>query len=326
MKKLATGMLTGLIGFAAVFGQGGVPALAEETATLNIAYQYGLAYAALAVMQDQALIEQEYEALTGNQVEVVWNQMNSGADINTGISSGNLDVGFMGCAPAITGVTKGVGYKIFTNLSGQRQGIMTNSEEVTDLGSLIGTDKQIAVVNIGSIQHIMLAKALADHGYDAHALDANLVAMKHPDGMSSLVTGSVACHVTSSPYIFKELDNEDLRELPEVNESYGMDYSFIVGVAAETLYEENQDLYLALCAAVQDATDLINEEPETVAKLTCELDGNEEEVELDYLKKGNYATETSRLFELAQFMYENDFLDKQVENYTDLVFDNVKGN
>ncbi len=85
-------MLTGLIGFAAVFGQGGVPVMAEETATLNIAYQYGLAYAALAVMQDQALIEQEYEALTGNQVEVVWNQMNSGADINTGISSGNLDV------------------------------------------------------------------------------------------------------------------------------------------------------------------------------------------------------------------------------------------
>ena len=30
--------------------------------------------------------------------------MSSGADINTGIASGSIDVGFMGVAPAITGI------------------------------------------------------------------------------------------------------------------------------------------------------------------------------------------------------------------------------
>ena len=38
---------------------------------------------------------------------------------------------------------------------------------------------------------------------DAHALDNNLVAMSHPDGMTALMSGSVACQLTTAPYIFK---------------------------------------------------------------------------------------------------------------------------
>ena len=80
----------------------------SEAVTLNIAYQYGLAYAPVIIVQKQELIEKAYKEATGKEVTVVWNQMSSGADINTGISSGGLDVGFMGVAPAITGVTKEV--------------------------------------------------------------------------------------------------------------------------------------------------------------------------------------------------------------------------
>ncbi|MBP5606941.1 MAG: ABC transporter substrate-binding protein, partial [Lachnospiraceae bacterium] len=91
----------------------------SQTAEINIAYQYGLAYAPLIVCQEKKLIEEAYKSATGGEVTVTWTQMSSGADINTGIASGTLDVGFLGVAPAISGVAKNVGYKIFTNLSGQ---------------------------------------------------------------------------------------------------------------------------------------------------------------------------------------------------------------
>lgn len=297
----------------------------SDVVTLNIAYQYGLAYAPVILVQKQGLIEKAYEEATGKQVHVVWNQMSSGADINTGISSGGLEVGFMGVAPAITGITKGVGYKIFTNLSGQEHGLMSNDKEISSFDDLIGSEHQIALVNMGSIQHIILAMALENAGYDPHALDSNIVAMKHPDGMAALETGNVSCHLTSSPYIFKEQEEENLYEIKGVSEAWSVYDSFIVGVASEKLYDGNHELYQALCKAIEEAIDSMNEDPEEAAKITCEFNGNSEEEEAAYMQKGKYTTQTSRIFELAEFMERAGFIDHAPESYKELVYDNVSG-
>lgn len=296
-----------------------------DEVVLNIAYQYGLAYAPLAVMQKQELIEKNYKEATGKDVKVVWNQMNAGADINTGIASGDLDAGFMGVAPAITGVSKKANYKIFTNLSGQEHGLMTSREDLKSLDDLVQSDAQIALVNIGSIQHIILAQALVENGLDAHALDAQLVAMKHPDGMTSLTSGSIACHLTTNPYIYKEREQGNLYELSEISDFWTNEKSFIVGVASTALHDENQELYLALCQAVEEAVSFINQDMEAAAKLTCELDGNTEEEEQKYMQLGKYFVETKGVFALSQFMAEHDFIENAPQSYEELVYDNVKG-
>lgn len=301
------------------------PADDAEAVTLNLAYQYGLAYAPLVIVQEQKLIENAYEEATGKKVTVTWNQMSSGADINTGISGGSLDAGFMGVGPAVTGVMKGVGYKIFTNLSGQEHGLMTNDESIQSFDDLIGSSKQIALVNIGSIQHVLLALALENAGYDPHALDANIVAMAHPDGMAALESGNVACHLTSSPYIFKEREEANLHEIKDVSEAWGAEESFIVGVASEKIHDENPELYQALCDAIKKAVDFMNDSPEEAAKLTCEFDGNSEEEELAYIEKSNYTIETKGVFELASFMAKTEFIETAPGSYEDLVFDNVSG-
>ncbi|MCR5688339.1 MAG: ABC transporter substrate-binding protein [Lachnospiraceae bacterium] len=294
--------------------------------TLNLSYQYGLSYAPAVIAQEKGLIEKAYNEATGGNLTVTWTQMSSGADINTAIAAGELDGGFMGVGPAVTGVTKGLGYKIFTNLSGQEHGMTSNDPDVNSLGDLVGSDKQIALVNTGSIQHIILAKALVENGYGAHDLDANIVAMKHPDGKAALESGSVACHLTSSPYIFSERENSDLHEIKEVADAYTVDYSFIVGIATEELHDSKPEVYAALCDGIKAGMDLINSDPEGAAAITCELDGNTPEVELDYMKKGTYNPDTNKLFEVATFMYDNEFIENAPGSYEDLVFDNVKGN
>ena len=85
---------------------------------------------------------------------------------------------------------------------------------------------------------------LGSGGFDVIFLD---IQMKHPDGMNSVETNSISCHLTTNPYIYKERSNADLHELGEVKESWPADNSFIVGVCAEKLYSENPDLYKALC-------------------------------------------------------------------------------
>ena len=63
---------------------------------------------------------------------------------------------------------------------------------------------------IGSIQHILLAMAAKEQLGDAHALDNNIAAMAHPDGMTALLSGSVKCQLTTSPFVFKEAEKEDM--------------------------------------------------------------------------------------------------------------------
>lgn len=332
MNKTVNKMIVSLLFIALLLsgcgskGQENMAEQEKEKAALNIAFQYGLAYAPLIIAQEQNLIENVYKESTGKEVDITWTQMSSGADISTGIASGSIDVGFLGIGPAITGTLKNVGFKVFTNLSGQEHGLMTNDESIKSLEDIIDSDRQIALVNTGSIQHIILAKALVEAGYDAHALDSNIVAMKHPDGMTALETGSVKCHLTSSPYIYLERGQKSLYEIASVSEAWPKEKSFIVGVAAEKLYGEDEELYNAVCQGIEKAIDFINENTEEAAKITCEFNGNSIEEELEYLRKGNYSTETSGLFELSQFMYENGFVEKAAENYYDLAFENVKGN
>lgn len=298
----------------------------EAEVTLSIAYQYGLAYAPAMIAKEQGLIEKAYKEATGEDVEVVWNQMSSGADINTGIAGGSIQAGFMGVAPAITGVMNNVGYKIFTNLSGQEHGLMTTDPAIESLQDIVYKNAQIALVNTGSIQHIILARALNNAGLDPHALDSNIVAMKHPDGMAALESGSVPCHLTSSPYIFMERENTELYEVPGVNEVITVEDSFIVGVASNTLYNENRELYDAMCTALGGAIDYINENTQEAAKITCEYDGNDVATQLEYMKNGYYSTETKGVYDLAVFMAENGFVETAPENFYDLAFENVSGN
>ena len=305
-------------------------ACADETepagdAELSIAYQYGLGYAPATIAQQMGLIERAYEEETGAQLTITWNQMNSGADINTGIASGNLDAGFMGLGPALTGISQEIGYRIFTNLSGQEHGIMTNDDEIESFDDLIGSGHQIALVNIGSFQHILLAQALAAKGYDPHALDANIVAMKHPDGMAALLSGTVAVHLTTNPYLFQEREEDSLHEIEDLPEVWPRDNSFLVGIASETICEENPALYEALVKGLEEAIEFVNDNPEEAAEITAEFDGNDIADEIEYLKQGSYSTQTKGIEETAQFMFENGFLEKDPGAYDHLVFDNVQG-
>lgn len=326
MKKLVCAVLTVAMAFSlCACGAGSSKNTEDGAVELNIAYQYGLAYAPLVVAKENKLIEKAYEEATGKTVTVNWIQMNSGADINTGIASGELNVGFMGVGPAITGVTKNVGYKIFTNLSGQEHGIMVNDDSINSLNDFVESDKQIGVVNIGSIQHIMLAMALDNEGIDPHALDSNLIALKHPDGKTSLESGNIAAHVTSSPYIYMERNNDSLHEIESVKNAWTKDDSFIVGVASISLHDSNPELYKALCDGIGEAITYVEDNSEETAKLTYELDGNTIEDEVAYLKGGHYSVETKSVFRMASFMFENSFIDSDPVSYENLVFDNVVG-
>lgn len=295
----------------------------QEAQTLTIAYQYGMAYAPLEIMQEQKLIEKYYDG----DVEIEWNVLNSGAAITEGFISGDIDVGAMGIAPVITGITSGVPYKICSGVSAQPHKIMTNNKEIKSLKDI--DEEKIALVNIGSIQHILLAMAAEEELGDAHALDNNIVAMSHPDGMVSLLSGSVECQLTTSPYVFKEEAEEGIYEVEGLESVWPNGNSFIVAIASTQLQEENPELYEAVVKGFAEAIDYINNNKQEAAELLCEAEDVDAETMLDWLNDPAciYSTEIKGVKDMADFMAENDFLENEGPEFiSDLVFDNVEGN
>ena len=320
-KKVIAVMLI-LIMTLSLTACGGGDETADGKTKLTIAHQYGIAYAPLEVMKQQKLIEKHYDG-----VEVEWSTLNSGSAINEGFLSGDIDVGAMGVAPAITGVTSGVPYKICSNMSAQPHKIMTNNPNIKSLKDI--TDEKIALVNIGSIQHILLAMAAKEQLGDAHALDENIAAMAHPDGMSSLISGSVDCHLTTSPYVFKEAEEDGITEVEALESVWPSGNSFIVAVASTDLQENNPELYDAVVAALAEAIDYINNNTAEAAEMLCEAEDVDAATMEKWLtdKDCVYSTETKGVMDMANFMAEEGFLENEgPKDFSDLAFDNVKGN
>lgn len=321
-RLLAMIMAVMLMACLAACGGGSSSEGESEKEKLTVAFQYGMAYAPLQVMQEQKLIEKHYK-----NVEVEWATLNSGSAINEGIASGSIDIGAMGLGPAITGVTGGVPYKIFANMSAQPHKIMTNQAKIKSLKDI--KNEKIALVNIGSFQHILLAMAAKEQLGDAHALDNNIVAMAHPDGMNALIAGSVECQLTTSPYVFKEAEEKGISEVEALESVWPSGNSFIVGVASTSLQEENPELYDAVVQAMEDAIAYLNENKEEAAEMLCESEGVDAATMLKWLNDKDcvYTTETKGVMDFANFMAENGFLENDgPKELSDLVFDNVKGN
>src|ERR1051326_1582122 len=78
------------------------PAARAETATVAVAYQYGLAYLPLMVMREQQLLEQQAKAAGLGDITVTYATM-SGADlINDGLISGTVQFGAVGPPSLVT--------------------------------------------------------------------------------------------------------------------------------------------------------------------------------------------------------------------------------
>lgn len=293
-----------------------------ESESMVIAYQSSIAYAPLLVMKEQGLIEKHY----GKEVSVDWQLAANGSVINDGITAGSIDVGTMGAAPAITGMQAGIPYKIFAGLSSQPYAILTNQDDINSLKD-IKKDDMIAITNINSHPHILLAMAAKAELGDAHALDGNLTVLANADGYSSIISGAVQCHMVISPYNFMEVD-QGMKEIEISEDVWPNGDTFIVGVASEKFKEEKPELYDALCKALEEAMDFIESNPEETAEILAkDYDASAEEI-LTWMndEASGYTTKLQGIMNLANFMVEEGFLEEGPSDISEIVYDNVEGN
>lgn len=290
----------------------------DNTASITIAYQYGTGYTPFLIMKEQKLIEKYADG-----IEVKWQVLNSGSAITEGLTAGSIDVAGIGVAPAVTGISKGAPFSIYSGISSQSQGLLTNNPQIHSLSDITSEDK-IAVVNIGSIQHILLAMLAEKELGDPHALDNNIVAMSHPDGMQALLSNSVSCHQTSAPYTIQEKNTDGIYLISDMTEVYPVDAPFIVGVTSNAVHD-NKPIYDAIVKATKEAIDYANQNKENTAALICKDLGLSQDETLTYLSDDSslFHDDITGITDIVAFMEKNGFIE-QAPSLPELCYKNAE--
>lgn len=306
---------------------GGDSSKKEDDNKLVIRYQKSIAYAPVMVMEEKNMIAKYYD----KDVEVDCQVEKDGNTIKEGVSSGNIDVGTVGLPPAAVGILSGSKYKIFTGISAQPYSIVTNQKDIKTLKDLKDKNIQVGVLSTNSQGHILLGLAAKAELDDAHAFDNVLNPVDNASGFDGIKSGSIKVHVVISPYNFKELAVEGTHEIPVSKDVWVPGDTSIVGIASNDLYENNKDLYNAVCKALEEAMTYVKENPEETAKLVkekLELDDSVEDI-VTWMtdSRSQYSTELQGVGDFMNFMKDEGFLENEYSgNLSDLIYDGVKGN
>lgn len=308
-------MLTGLIVTGCTKPEG-----SAAHAGINIAEQYGLAYAPLQIVKELKLIEKNMPG-----IQVNWKQLSNTAAIREAMLANEIDAGFMAIPPFLIGWDKGMEWKIACGLSSSPVGLVTNKAEIKSIKDFTEKDR-IALPQPGSVQHILLSMACERELGDAQKLDNILVTLAHPDGMNALLSKSdITAHFTTPPYLAKELETPGMHEILNGKQVVGEDFTFIAGVTTKKFHDSSPEAYEALLKAINEAIKFMNSNKEdTLDILSKQYGMTREEVEKNLGMEGTaYSTAVKGADEFADFMERNGYISKVLKSAEEIVWEDA---
>ena len=290
----------------------------ETKKEINIAEQFGIAYAPLQIMREQGLLEKELPGVTIN-----WKQYGGPTPIREGMLAGEIDFGFMGPGPVLIGIDNGMKWRYATGISFNQVALVTDKAYVHALEDFKPEDK-IAILSPGATQHVLLCIASNQVFGNPDEFDNRIVSLSHPDAMDALIADTeIAAHFSTPPYLDKEL-SQGMRIVMTGEEIMGQPFTFITGVTQESFYEENPKEYRAILKALNEAIDFINQNMDEAVAILAPVYGIDE-VTLKKQMTYNgtiYSNELKGIEKLAEEMYAIGMLKNELD-YETLFFENA---
>jgi NitT/TauT family transport system substrate-binding protein len=261
-----------------------------EDSTVKIGYLPSDHDAALFVADAQGLYKKE-----GIKTELV--QFNNGGDLMTAMASGDVDVGYVGIAPVLSSVEKGVPVKVISSAQTEGSGIVVTDES----GIISGADlkgKSIATPGEASIQHVLLAYYLKQNGLTLD--DINESAMKVPSMNDALKTKQIDGIITFQPYV-SVAEAEDGNTVLADSEAILPNHPCCVVVASDDFIKNHENETKTILDIHEKATNFINQNvaaghTDKVVKLLPEDIVTDENIEADSLESFPFISGTPDKF------------------------------
>jgi NitT/TauT family transport system substrate-binding protein len=182
-------------------------------------------------------------------------QFNNGGDLMTAMASGEVQVGYVGIAPVLSSVAKGVPVKVISSAQTEGSGIVvTQDSGINSAADLKG--KSIATPGEASIQHVLLSYYLKQNGMSID--DLNVSAMKVPSMNDALKTKQIDGIITFQPYVSIAANDSGNKVLAD-SKVILPNHPCCVVVASDDFIKNHEDTAKDIVAIHNESTKFINE-------------------------------------------------------------------
>ncbi len=186
-------------------------------------------------------------------VELV--QFNNGGDLMTAMASGEVDIGYVGIAPVLSSVEKGVPVKVISSAQTEGSGIVVTADSgITSAADLKG--KSIATPGEASIQYVLLSYYLKQNNLTTD--DLNISAMKVPSMNDALKAHKIDGIITFQPYV-SIAANDTNNVVLENSSGILPNHPCCVVVASDDFIKNHENETKEIVAIHENATNFINE-------------------------------------------------------------------
>lgn len=292
----------------------------KNDTTVNIGYFNNVTHAQALLLKSNQTLEKSF----GDDYDVEWTAFNAGPAEVEALFAGDIDIGYIGPVPAITANVKSNGDVQI--LSGATKGgavLITGKDSgISDVSDLSG--KNISIPQIGNTQHLCLLHLLAENNLSPTTSggDVTVSAVSNADVANTMERGDIDAALVPEPWGSTLLE-QGAELLLDYNQIYLQgQYDVAVVVVRKEFFEEHPDLVEKFLTAQAEATQIINNDPETALKtINTELDNATGKSLSDSIIKEAFSrlevsTEYNResIDGFSKISFEQGFIDKVPES------------
>ncbi len=240
----------------------------EEGTRVRIAYFPNITHSQALIGSSNGAFEQKLE---GAAVE--YYSFNAGPAEIEAVFAGEIDIGYIGPVPAISGYARSGGDVVI--ISGCSNGgavlVAAKGSGIESAGELAG--KKVAIPQLGNTQHLSLLKLLSDNGLKTTNAggDVDVYAVANSEIKSLMANGEIDAALVPEPWgtrLIHEIDAELVLDYDEL--WLDGDYSVACVIARREFLEKNPELVEKFLEAHSELTDYINANPGEAMKTANE--------------------------------------------------------
>jgi NitT/TauT family transport system substrate-binding protein len=311
------------------------PARAETT-RLRVSHGYSIGYLPLMVMRDQSLIEKHAAKAGSDKLEVEWQVLDGGNNINDAMLAGAIDIAGIGIPGYLVLRDRTLGKRQeMTGISALNAGALwlnTIDPRIRTLADYTPKDR-IAVPGIKtSYAAVVLQMAVAKaFGMENFAkLDPITVGMPHPEAYAAMMSGGteIKSHMASPPFSYQELKNPAVHRVLSTSEAIGA-LTILLNMTQLQFANANPVIVKAFLAAQEEATAFIAADREGAAaaytKGTQLKTPKAELIEMLADPENGYSIVPNGSLIYASFMAQTGILKAKPEAWTELFLPGLHG-
>jgi len=324
----------GLLAFAfALSALSALTLASAQAAAIRVVSGYGLCYLPMDVAVDRKLIEKYAAALGLANVEVSYQHLASGPAMNDALLSGSADMAMAGVSVMLNMWDKTVGRNTVKGAMAICDSpiyIDTTDPRIKSIRDFKDDDR-IAMASGRGTQHALVLEMAAAQAFgweQRHKLDNLAVSMSHPDGTAAMLSGVIKNHVTTMPFIQKELAHPGTRAILNSYDVVGGRHTLIAAYTSQAWRQANPKLYEATVAALTEAMAIIKADKLAAAKLFERMQPSGQSVEETHKmlldeSMMDYTPTPRKVMVWADYMARTKLMKNKPSSWKDAFFDNV---